>query len=267
MHGNGHENEHGHDGHGHGHEHGSGISFGLQNLVSQIKEKLTKVAIFITPAPNIEGIDREAQERNWVKLMRLRVREKLGMELSFSESKQLRLSDGQNFICVTKALPDVGEIIDVDVRDLVRAINEKPYLMSQEACSGHIKGYDNPWLDDYGRMTFYIDPSNPKSLALIEELGRLCSKENERNPECLFQVKPEERLKGRHPAYVLKWRFNDPVYRRADQSLESGDWEGFNKLRPYMEQALKQATERGVDILGLYKDFMKKTADLIRSYR
>lgn len=254
---------HGEPGHcdhdGHGHEDVTRFDA----LANRLKVALTEMAIFLTPAADIEGIDRSVQQRDYVRFIQLKIKERLGVKLTFEEDKMLRLSDGQNFICNMRVFPDLREIIDVDVRDLVQAVNEKPYLISQEACSGHIVGVENPWLDDYGRLSFHIDSTDPKSLPLVDSLKMLCEQETATSENCVFKVEVENVSGSDYPLYTITWRFNHPVYVEADQLFKAHDGEGHMALRPQMEKATEEAMEVG--ILAQYNAFIRRAAAFIRS--
>ena len=259
----GHSDHHGHEEHGHSDHHGHEDITHLGTLVNRIRGVLAETAIFLTPAANIEGIDPSVQQRDYVGFIQLKIKERLGVKLTFEERKMLRLSDGQNFICGTQVFPDLREIIDVDVRDLVQAVNEKPYLVSQEACSGHFKGTKKPWLDDYGRMAFHVDPTDPRALTLVDSLKNFCEEENSTNENCLFKVEVGSIRGSDDPLYTITWRFNHPVYVEADQLHKAQDWRGFMALQPQMEEATGEAIEVG--ILDQYNAFIRRAAAFVRS--
>ncbi len=243
----------------------------VERLLWRIGYRLRREMCFFAGAPDIEGISPELQEKDRLKLIRLRLRDRLGRErhtLSFTERKRLKLSDKTDFYRNFGFRNPPSFEIDKPVRVLAQALNAKPYLYSGECCSGHLKAnpenQDDCMYYDTGYITIYADEGDERVRRLLEEiLPQFCREESETDFDCSYNFEDNG-----DSTYTLTWEWNNPDFQKLLGQLYQPDMQNTPQEKVIMRKlwALSLlARERNIP--QKHKEFVKKVADLIESYK
>jgi hypothetical protein len=152
----------------------------FEKLLMSTKAWALRVASFFQTAPDIEGIDPTQQERNYIRLLILRLSE-LGLGfITPAERKKLGLSSRIHFYESGRWGQKLELAIDPPVIPLVEAINSISGMSTIDSCSGHI--YQNPYnpkqavVKDHGFVSFQMDfqPQQREHVgSIIEQLEEL----------------------------------------------------------------------------------------------
>lgn len=242
----------------------------VERLLWRIGYRLRREMCLFADAPNIEGISPGLQERDRLKLIRLRLRDRLGKEghtLSFTERKRLKLSDKTDFYRNFGFRKPPSFEIDKPVHPLVQALNAKPYLYSGECCSGHLKSnpenQDDCMFYDTGYITIYTDEYDERVNRLVKGiLPRFCREESEANSDCSYDFEDNG-----DSTYTLTWKWNNPDFQELLGQLYRPEMQNTPEEKKTMRKlwALSPLA-RESNIPQKHEEFIKKVADLIRSY-
>lgn len=250
----------------------------VEKVIGRTQRLIFDAISFVRPAPKIEGIDPNLQERNLLKLISLKVKEALGRTLTFEEEKKLRLSTWAEFRRNVKPGEATELGIDKRVIPLVEAINAKPYFFSVGSCSGHLgpdeKDPQHFRISDSGFIGFVVKKDDGRSQKIISALKELCARETETQEYCRYSLETTENGE----LCSLIWQWNQPLYNefhaweesrftklRAGEKMDDAeiDRQGdawFKKLETVAPLAKEQ------NIPQKHDAFIKKAAEFIRDF-
>lgn len=169
---------------------------------------------FFSGAPDVPSVSRGVQERSWLALMGLKIRNLFGGSLDFESEKRLKLSLATTFLKNVRSGHEVELGVDRGLVPLTNAVNSNPHLAvyssnNDPCCSGHLYvnpgNYNECFFMDTGSITILV-----RKTALLnrianveEELADLIERWNTEAPECAFTF-----LKFDHPLSGVKfWDF------------------------------------------------------------
>ncbi len=249
----------------------------LERMVSRTQRHIVNLIDFVSPAPDVDGIDPQQQEKNLRALIQLRMRALRGEHLNFAENKKLSLSVPSHFRQNSRFMDRAKLVIDAPVRPLSRAINNKPYLMSYGSCSGHwADDPEKPSVADSGFITFTAD-SEVNCDELFSQLDELCRAESAADPDCKYTFEYPDAYHGTG-TYSLNWHWNHPVPNREREliaqyhtALQDGDDEGWrravqerNNLQHELWNVVHEAQEKGIP--ARHAAFIEKASNIIDEY-
>jgi hypothetical protein len=221
---------------------------GFKKALWRMRYSAGRKACFFSKAPETEGIPKEQQETNRLKLMLLKFRarlDKLGVTLTFAEKKRLALSDKSSYYRNFDWGISPSFEIDDSVRPLALALNKKSYTYSGQSCSGHLKeNPENPSeciFYDTGYITIQTDETNDRAQELMRAISNFCEKESEVDPDCKYFL-----IDNEDGSYTLRWNYSDPEFEEAKRDL----------YRPGI-----QNTEQEIQILRRIRDLSPKAKE------